>query len=75
MSVGYHRQPTATGLTPRGQQILQLLADGHTQVTVAAHLYIEVSTVKEHLKVARQRLGARTTVHAVATAIRQGTIQ
>ncbi len=52
-------------LSPRQQQILQLLAEGYSQKEVARELRITRQTVKTTLWTLRERLGARNTTHAV----------
>jgi DNA-binding CsgD family transcriptional regulator len=51
-------------LTPRQYEVLELLANGHTQQQVAAHLGISHETVRTHTKDIRRRLDARNMAHA-----------
>lgn len=52
-------------LTDRHQQILELVAQGLTDVEVGERLYISSDTVKSHLGAMLKRLGARNRTHAV----------
>lgn len=47
------------GLTERESEVLQLCADGMSNREIAEHLYVNVETVKSHLKHAYSRLGLR----------------
>lgn len=61
-------------LSPRQLEILRLVAQGDTVKAVALSLGISVHTVKAHLKIAKERLHARTATHAAALAIQKGII-
>jgi DNA-binding CsgD family transcriptional regulator len=54
------------GLTRREEQVLQLLADGRTNVEIAARLYITESTAKTHVKHVLRKLGATNRAQAGA---------
>jgi DNA-binding CsgD family transcriptional regulator len=56
-------------LSPRQRQCLTLAAQGLTWRQVAQKLKIATGTVRNYLLIARARLGARNTTHAVALAI------
>jgi DNA-binding CsgD family transcriptional regulator len=63
----------ATGarlLTAREREIITLLAEGLTADEVAASLVISPFTVRTHIRNAKDKLGARTTGHAIAKALR-----
>jgi DNA-binding CsgD family transcriptional regulator len=62
-------------LTPRQLDVLRLIADGLTADAVARRLGIGLVTVRAHLLHVRQALGARSTTHAVAIAVRTGVIE
>lgn len=53
---------------------LELLSRGMRQDAIAERLHVSDSTVKSALSRACQKLGARTTTHAVALAVRHGLI-
>lgn len=61
-------------LSPRQRTVLTLTAMGMEGPNVAKALGISHETVRWNLKKARSRLGARTTAHAVAVALRAGII-
>jgi DNA-binding CsgD family transcriptional regulator len=67
------RRP-APGPTGRERQILAMLADGDTDVQVAAKLKLSPATVQTHVRNAKAKLGARTRAQAVAMALRDGLI-
>jgi DNA-binding CsgD family transcriptional regulator len=57
-------------LTPREREILGLVAGGMTAEQVADVLVISPFTVRTHVRNAKEKLGARTTGHAIALAMR-----
>ena len=67
-------QGQADILTPREREILQLLADGMSNVDVAAKLYISQETVKSHVRHILVKLEADTRTQAVAIALREAMI-
>jgi DNA-binding NarL/FixJ family response regulator len=62
-------------LTLREMQILECLAEGSSNKTVASTLDITEETVKSHLKNLYEKLGASDRAHAVAIALRQTIIE
>jgi len=70
------RQPPPTspveGLTPRELEVLQLLAEGFPNKTIAAHLQISEHTVKFHVNALLGKLGAQSRTEAVVRATRLG---
>jgi anti-anti-sigma factor len=67
--------PTGAPLTPRERQVLFELARGHTTDGAAAAIGLSPHTVRSHLKSAASKLDAKTRAHAVALAIKQGSIE
>ena len=65
---------TADILTPREREILQLLADGMSNVDVADKLFISQETVKSHVRHILAKLEAETRTQAVAIALREAMI-
>lgn len=61
-------------LSAREQQVLTLLARGHTNDEIARELFISVETVKSHARRIYSALGARNGRHAVYLATRGGLI-
>lgn len=59
-------------LTKRQLECLRWLALGKSAQWTAQRLGISIWTVREHLELARERLAARNSTHAVATAMRRG---
>jgi two-component system, NarL family, nitrate/nitrite response regulator NarL len=57
-------QPVGRGLTTRGQEILELLAEGMTNQEIATRLLLNEKTVKRHVTVILKKLGARNRVEA-----------
>jgi DNA-binding NarL/FixJ family response regulator len=70
------RPPAAldTPLTAREIQVLQLLADGLTQETIAEELFISVKTVATHIQRIITKLGVHSRTEAVALAYRTGLV-
>jgi DNA-binding CsgD family transcriptional regulator len=61
-------------LTPRGLELLQLAAQGHSAAAIAAQLYLSPATVKRHFERAYAALGVSDRTAAVAEAMRRGMI-
>jgi DNA-binding CsgD family transcriptional regulator/ketosteroid isomerase-like protein len=61
-------------LTPREREVIALLADGLSVAQLAETLVLSPLTVRTHIRNAKERLGARSTSHAVAVAVRTGEI-
>jgi DNA-binding NarL/FixJ family response regulator len=59
-------------LTAREHDILLLLAQGMSNEEIAAHLVIEVSTVKSHLARMLPKIGVRSRLQAVVWAYQNG---
>ncbi len=62
----------AEGLTPRESEVLQLLAEGVTNKTIAQRLEISEHTVKFHVNAIMSKLGAQSRTEAVVQATRLG---
>lgn len=58
-----------TPLSQRERAVLRLIAHGFTGPETAKKLHVSPTTVKTQLRIARARLGARTTAHAVGIAV------
>ncbi len=61
-------------ITPREEEVLQLIADGCSTPEVAEQLYISQKTVKNHLASIYQKLDARDRTQAVLQAVRMGIV-
>ena len=68
------RVPFGEALTPREGEVLELLAEGLSNRTIAARLGISDQTVKFHLASISGKLGARNRTDAVRRAIRLGLV-
>lgn len=62
------------GLTAREAEILQLVADGCSRLTIAERLFISRRTVQNHLTAAYAKLDARDDLTAVLRALRLGLV-
>ena len=62
-------------LTRRQRDVLSAAAQGLTAQEIAVRMGLGYNTVKHHIVAARAALGAHSTAHAVALAIRTGLIQ
>jgi DNA-binding NarL/FixJ family response regulator len=67
-------EPTHVDLTPREQQVLQLLAQGASNKTIARRLEITPHTAKFHVASIIAKLGATGRTDAVAKAMRLGLV-
>jgi DNA-binding NarL/FixJ family response regulator len=62
------------GLTPREQEILQLLVQGHTIKEVAAQLGISFYTADEYIRSVYEKLQVRSRGSAIAKAVHEGIV-
>ena len=69
------REPSGPVLTPRELQVIELLAEGHSNRQLARRLSISERTVKFHVNRLLTKLEARTRTDAVVAAVRQGLIR
>lgn len=60
--------PLLDPLTERELEILPLIAQGHSNKTIAKELFVAVSTVRTHLKNLYSKLSAHSRTHAIARA-------
>ena len=67
--------PQVDTVTPREEEVLQLIADGCSTPEVAERLYISPKTVKNHLASIYAKLDARDRTQAVLRAVRMGIIR
>jgi DNA-binding NarL/FixJ family response regulator len=63
---------SAEALTPREQEVIQLLAEGLPNKTIADRLHISEHTVKFHVNAILSKLGAQSRTEAVVRATRLG---
>ena len=61
-------------LSQRERTVVELVADGHTDVEIATLLDVTLSTVRTHLESARTKLDARNRAHCAVIAVRKGII-
>ena len=59
-------------LTPREREVLAMSARGATAAELARALHLTQGTVRNHLSIAIQKLGARTRLEAIRTAEEKG---
>lgn len=62
-------------LSPREQEVLQLLQAGLTNKQIADRLYVSERTIKFHVSAILQKLGAANRTEAVQLALQQGLLQ
>jgi DNA-binding NarL/FixJ family response regulator len=67
-------EPSPEVLTPREVQVLELLAEGLTNKSIADRLGISDQTVKFHIASISGKLGAANRTDAVRRAVRRGLI-
>lgn len=61
----------ALALSPRQREVLHLVTQGHSNKQIGRALGVAESSVRTHLVLAFQKLGARNRAHAVALFIRE----
>lgn len=59
-------------LTPREQDVLELLAEGKSNAAIAADLFVSVHTVRNHVANLSAKLGAHSKLEALSIAVRRG---
>ncbi len=59
-------------LSPRQKEIIGYTLDGYKQYEIAEKLLIGPRTLKTHLSLIREKLGARTTYQAIAKYCKEG---
>lgn len=69
------RRRSATPLTKRQREVLQLFADGHSTDEAARRLGLSIETVRTHARATLPRLEARDRAHAIAIALRAQMIE
>lgn len=72
---GPRAAPAESLVTPREEQVLQLIADGCSTSEIAAQLFISQKTLKNHLASIYAKLDARDRTQAVLTAVRMGIVK
>jgi DNA-binding NarL/FixJ family response regulator len=65
---------TASRLTPRELEVLELLADGRSPQEISAGLFISAKTVSTHIEHIFSKLGVSSRAQAVAVAYRDGLV-
>lgn len=69
------RSPEGIVLSPRERDILALLAEGASTVTIAQTLYLSTNTVRNHIRRLLGHLGASSRLEAVVIASRLGMLE
>ncbi|GFH41175.1 DNA-binding response regulator [Lactococcus insecticola] len=67
-------EPTVN-LTPREQQVLQMLAEGYRNKEIAAELYLSERTIRAELTSIYNQLGVESRSEAVSLALRQNLVK
>ena len=71
-----HRRPQgASALSPREEEVLKLIAEGHTGRHIAEMLFLSPKTIERHRTNILDKLGLRDRVELTRYAIRMGLIQ
>lgn len=65
---------TAEPLTPKELRVLQLLAEGHSNLELARRLFVAETTVRTHLRNISAKLDARNRTQILAIARRRGVV-
>jgi DNA-binding NarL/FixJ family response regulator len=66
--------PVSPDLSPREQDVLELLVEGHDNADIAARLFLSPSTVKNHVSRLLCKLGVDNRVQAATLAVRKGLV-
>jgi PAS domain S-box-containing protein len=62
-------------LTPRQNEVLHLLAHGHSTVQIAEELHLSIDTVRNHIRRMLRALGVHSRIEALAVAHREGILR
>jgi LuxR family maltose regulon positive regulatory protein len=62
------RRAAAATISPREQELLQVLAEGLTNREIAARLVLEESTIRTHLRNIYRKLGVNSRLQAIQRA-------
>jgi PAS domain S-box-containing protein len=62
-------------LTPRQNQVLHLLAHGHSTAQIAQELHLSIDTVRNHIRRMLRALDAHSRIEALAVAHREGILR
>lgn len=73
--IGNGERPAASPLTPRENEVVKLIAEGHRSDAIAHMLTISVKTVERHRANILEKLGMRDRVDLTRYAIRAGLIE
>jgi DNA-binding CsgD family transcriptional regulator len=65
---------SAVRLSPREQEVLQLMSEGYSNSMIASRLHLSENTIKTYVETLLTRLKARNRAEAVASAARQNLI-
>lgn len=68
-------RPAALHLTVQQRLCMLGVANGRTNQQIAASMFLSVNTVKTHLRLIFQQIGARNRTHAVGICLRTGAIR
>jgi DNA-binding NarL/FixJ family response regulator len=68
-------QTTDDPLTPRAQEVVKLIAEGHTSEEIAGMLFISKKTVDRHRANVLEKLGMRNRVELTRYAMRRGLVE
>lgn len=59
-------QPSGSALSAREREVMTLIAGGHTNGEIAAHLFLAEKTVKNHVRSIYSKLGVDSRREAIA---------
>jgi ATP/maltotriose-dependent transcriptional regulator MalT len=59
-------EEASLGLSTREREVMSLIADGHTNGEIAAHLFLAEKTVKNHVRRIYSKLGVHNRPAAIA---------
>jgi DNA-binding CsgD family transcriptional regulator len=62
-------------LSEREKEVIRLMADGHSNRSIAQSLFLSEATVKTHLVRVYRKLGVDNRAAAVSEAVRRGVLE
>ena len=67
--------PSELGISPREEQVLKLIAAGHSNQEIADALFLSLNTIKKHTSTLFRKLDASRRTQAIEKARKMGLIQ
>jgi two-component system, NarL family, response regulator LiaR len=74
-AIGPTMSASELGISPREEQVLKLIAAGHSNQEIADELFLSLNTIKKHTSTLFRKLGASRRTQAIEKARKMGLIR